>query len=132
MKKGTFVRRSVNRYSKLGLRRKKKQIWRRPNGRDNKMRDKRRGYSAVVSIGYKKSPSKEKILIIRNLEELKKSSSKEVVLGRVGKKNKIEIVKYAQEKNIKILNLNEKKYLKENDREKKKKSIKETPKEDKK
>ena len=49
-----FLRRTWNRYSKLGKRRKKKQVWRRPTGRDNKMREKRRGYPAVVSLGYRK------------------------------------------------------------------------------
>ena len=49
-----FIRRIWGRYSKLGKRRKKKQVWRRPTGRDNKMREKRRGYPSIVSIGYQK------------------------------------------------------------------------------
>ena len=38
-----FKRRIWNRYSKLGKKRKKKQVWRRPTGRDNPMREKKRG-----------------------------------------------------------------------------------------
>ena len=57
-KKPKFLRRTWSRYSKLGKQRKKKQIWKAPKGRDNKMREKRKGYPAVVSIGYKK-PQKE-------------------------------------------------------------------------
>jgi len=54
-----FLRRTWNRYTKLGRKRKKKQKWRRPTGRDNKMREKRRGYPKIVSVGYKNS-GKEK------------------------------------------------------------------------
>jgi len=35
-----FLRRTWSRYSKLGRKRKKKQKWRKPTGRDNKMREK--------------------------------------------------------------------------------------------
>ena len=47
-----FLRRTGNKLVKLGKGRPKKQVWRSPKGRDNKMREKRKGYAAVVSIGY--------------------------------------------------------------------------------
>jgi len=50
MAKKRFLRRLTNRYLKLGKKRKKKQKWRKPKGRHNKMREKERGYPAVVSI----------------------------------------------------------------------------------
>ncbi len=68
-KKSKFLRRIHNRYSKLGRRRKKKQIWRRPTGRDNKMRERRRGYPARVQIGYKKNEHEE-FETINNVKEL--------------------------------------------------------------
>ena len=73
-----FLRRSSDRYVKLGLRRKKNQQWRKPTGRDNKMREKRRGYPAVVQVGYIKDKDvrgkvKEKIPVkVHNLKDLEK------------------------------------------------------------
>ena len=109
-----FLRRTWSRYSKLGKRRKKKQVWRRPTGRDNKMREKRKGYPARVSIGYKKGKNEKKEIIrIDNQKNLAKIQKDEiVVLGKMGKKKKIEIVKKAREKKIKISNLNIEKFLK--------------------
>ena len=80
-----FLRRTWDRYSKLGKKRKKKQKWRNPKGRDNKMRERRRGYPKVVSIGYKKPVSKKPILI-KNVSELERVKNKEVILGKIGKK----------------------------------------------
>ena len=110
-----FLRRSWDRYSKLGRKRKKKQVWRRPTGRDNKMRERRRGYPARVSIGYKKSERKEKQTIIKNIEDLKRiEKNSMVIIGHVGKKKKIDIAKKAREGKIKITNLNIDTFLKEN------------------
>jgi large subunit ribosomal protein L32e len=118
-----FLRRTWNRYSKLGKKRKKKQVWKRPTGRDNKMREKRRGYPAVVSIGYKKDKkSRKKILVIRNskdLDSIKKDCI--VVIGNVGKKKKIEILQKAKGKKIKFQNINAEKFLKKNVKIKKEK-----------
>ena len=122
-----FLRRTWNRYSKLGKKRKKKQVWRRPTGRDNKMREKRRGYPAVVSIGYKKDKeSRKKILVIRNPKDLD-SVKKEfiIVIGNVGRKKKIEILEKAKEKKIKFQNINTKKFLKKNIKVKKENKIEE-------
>jgi len=114
-----FIRRSWYRYSKIGERKKKKQVWRSPKGRDNNLREKRRGYSAVVSIGYKTSRKeigkiRNKIpVIVRNLKELEKVKKDEIVIvGGVGLKKKIEIIKKAKEKGIEIQNINVKKFLK--------------------
>ncbi len=130
-----FLRRSWDRYSKLGKGRKKKQVWRKPRGRDNKMREKRKGYPVVVSIGYKKPGKKidEKKLIIMNVRDLNKvKENKIVIIGKVGTKKKIEIVKKANEKKIKIHNLNVKKFLKELEKKEKKTKEKENKKPEKK
>lgn len=116
-----FLRRSSDRYGKLGKGIKKNQKWRRPTGRDNKMRDKRRGYPATVSIGYR-TPREERgkiggmeLVKVENLVQLAKVDVKKsiVIVGKVGKKTKIEIVKKAKELGIKIANLKVKKILKE-------------------
>jgi len=125
-----FLRRTWNRYSKLGKGRKKKQKWRKPTGRDNKMREKRKGYPVVVSIGYKKNSglrgkiSKKQAVVVKNVQELEKTKANQIaIIGNIGKKKKLEIAKKAKEKKIQIHNLNIKKFLKQ--MEKRKKSEKE-------
>ncbi|MEK6945749.1 MAG: eL32 family ribosomal protein [Nanoarchaeota archaeon] len=117
----TFLRRSHNRFSKLGLRRKKKQVWRSPKGRHNKMRKKRKGYPAVVSVGYSTDKKiKGKIndktpVVINNMKELEGLKNDRVVLiGKIGKKKKLEIVKKLKEMKISMLNLNVNRFLKKN------------------
>src|SRR6056297_993908 len=99
-----FLRRDVNRFAKFGKGRGKKATWRKPKGRDNKMREKRKGYPAVVSVGYRKNKNlrgtiKEKSPIeIMNVNDLKKMGKENIgIVGNVGKKKKIEIVKKAYE-----------------------------------
>lgn len=98
-----FLRRDWSRFRKFN--RKKKQKWRRPTGRDNKMREKRKGYPAVVSVGYKKPTRKEQI-VINNLNDLEKVTKNDfVVLGKIGKKKKIEILEKAKSKGIEFSNI---------------------------
>jgi large subunit ribosomal protein L32e len=110
----TFLRRTSFRYSKLGKRRKKKQIWRRPTGRDNKMREKRKGYPAVVSVGYRTNKKEQKNFVnVENMKDFGKVQEGDIiVLGNIGMKRKIEIAKFAKEKKIEISNLNVEKFLK--------------------
>ena len=123
-----FLRRTWNRYGKLGKGKKKKQVWRSPKGRDNKMREKRKGYPGVVSIGYKKKKSEKKnIRTIRNLKDLEKIKKNEIIiLGNVGKKKKIEIAKEAKKMKISVQNLNIKKFLKKSEKKKEETKKKET------
>ncbi len=114
-----FLRRNWNRHSKLGKGRKKKQVWRKPKGRDNKMREKRKGYPAVVSIGYRKKKNLrgkingKNIIVIRNAKDLEKvNESKTAVLGSLGRRKKIEIAQIAKKMKIKFHNLNTDKFLK--------------------
>ena len=122
-----FLRRTSNLHLKLGRKRKRKQVWRRPTGRHNKMRDKRRGYPAVVSVGYGTKKQEKgliegkkpvKIMTIKDLGKLKKNEIG--LLGKIGKKKKLEIAKLAEEKGIKIANLNTKKILRKELRKKNK------------
>lgn len=115
-----FLKRTWNRYSKLGKGRKKKQVWRRPKGRDNKMREKRKGYPIVVSVGYKKKKSERKnIRVVRNIEDLEKTEKNDmIIIGDIGKKKKIEIAKKAIKMKIPIQNINIKKFLKKSEKQK--------------
>ena len=123
MTKRKFLKRTWNRYSKLGRGKKKKQVWRKPKGRDNKMREKRKGYPRVLDVGYKKSKKEiKKISVIRNIKDLEKIRKNEfIVLGKIGKRKKIEIVKKAKEIGVRIQNINIEKFLMEVDKSEKKK-----------
>ena len=116
-----FLRRSCDRYSKLGKKRKNKQIWRKPTGRDNKMREKRRGYPVVVSIGYRGAKIKrgktelKTPILVKNLNDLEKIKTNQIaIIGNIGKKKKLEIAKKAKEMKIKLSNMNQEKFLKLN------------------
>lgn len=118
-----FLRHTSHKYSKLGRRRKNKQIWRRPTGRDNKMREQRRGHPPIVSIGYSTDKrergkiTKKTPIIVRNVSQIEKIQKNQIaILGNVGKKKKIEIAKKAKELNIEIYKLNIEKFLKLNDK----------------
>ena len=116
-----FLRRTWSRYSKLGKGRKKKQVWRKPTGRHNKMREQTKGSAAIVSIGYRSAKRlrdklmDKKPVKIRNLKELEKIKENEIaIIGSVGKRKKIEIAKKAKEMKIEIYNMNPEKFLKLN------------------
>ena len=117
-----FLRRTSSRYSRLGKKRKKKQIWRTPTGRHNKMREKRKGYPIIVSIGYRTDKSlrgkikDKKPVKVMNIKDLNKIGKENIaIIGKVGNKKKIEIIKAAREKNIEIANLNIDKIIKKNE-----------------
>lgn len=129
-KRPKFLRRKNKAYSKLGKGRKKKQVWRRPTGRDNKMREKRRGYPAVVSIGYRGEKSTRDTLknkqpiMIMNLNDLKKVTKENVaVIGKVGKKKKLEIASEAKKMKIELYNMNPDKFIEKNKKVKKVKKV---------
>ncbi|HTZ41626.1 MAG TPA: eL32 family ribosomal protein [Candidatus Omnitrophota bacterium] len=114
-----FLRRGWERYSKTGKRRKKKQVWRRPHGRDNKMREKRKGYGPVVSIGHRTAKAErgkveeKNMIMANNVKDLSIAKSGDIVIfGKIGKKKKMEMAKTAKEKGIRVYNLNVNKFLK--------------------
>lgn len=124
MSRRKFLRSKWRAHSKLGKGRKKKQKWRKPKGRDTKMRLKKKGNPKTVSVGYKKQKKAEekKTEVVRNISEfLNVKKGGKVILARIGKKKKIEILKKAKEKGIDILNVNIKKFLERVESEKQKK-----------
>jgi len=110
-----FLRRTWSRYSKLGRGRKKLQKWRRPTGRDNKMREKRKGYPARVSVGYKTIRT-EKPIVVMNISELESVKDKKIIIGKIGKKKRLEIANKAKKMKLQIMNLNVEKLLKNSER----------------
>ncbi len=110
-----FLRRDIGHHIRLGSRRRKKQIWRRPKGRDNKMRESRKGRPPLVSIGYKKK-KKKNVIMVYNLQDLENAKKYDTaILGKVGKKKKNEILKKASEMKLGFQNVNMGKFLKKNE-----------------
>ena len=121
MTKKKFLRRDTSRHSQFGKRRKKLLSWRKPKGRDNKMREKRQGYPRVVKIGFKKN-RKENIKTTYNLKDIEGiQRNQKIILGKVGKKKKIEMIKKAQELRLTLENANIKSFLKKAEKIKDKK-----------
>jgi len=109
VKKKKFVRTDFRKYSKLGVRRKNKQKYRKGKGIDNKMRLNIKGHLKKVTIGYKNMKKtrglvKElKPIMIKNLKDLKKLGKSEIgIIAKIGNKKRKEIVEYAIKNNIKL------------------------------
>lgn len=108
-----FQRRGWYKHKRIGKGKKRMVGWRKPKGRDNKMRENRKGRPPIVSIGYKNKKENKKRVMIYNLNDLENIKKGDVViLGKIGRKNKIEIAKKGQEKGIIFQNINLKKLLK--------------------
>jgi len=119
MTKQKPIFRQVNshKYSKLGVRRKKKVKYRKPTGRDNKIRLNMIGHLRKVRIGFRNKTSerglvnKMEIVMVYNVDDLKKIKDKMIgIVGKIGTKKKKEIAEYAGKHNIKLLNLKIKKF----------------------
>ncbi len=128
-----FLRGKWRTYSKLGRGRKSKQKYRKAKGRHNKIREKLKGNPILVAIGFKKQRKKEaEAKVIHNIQELeglKKGES--IILSKIGQKSRLKIVEKAKEKEIKILNLNIRKFIKKVERRKKEKQLERKGKEEK-
>ncbi|MEK6913972.1 MAG: eL32 family ribosomal protein [Nanoarchaeota archaeon] len=131
-----FLRRNWSKASRLGKGRKKKQIWRSAKGRHSKTRNKRKGYPAIVEVGFgqdnktKGLIDDKKPILVYNVKELGNVKKGEIaIIGKVGKKKKIEIAKVAKEKGISLFNLNAGKLLKKAEKKQKMKEETKTKKE---
>jgi len=110
-----FLRRNIGFHIRIGKKRKNRRVWRKPKGRDNKMRERRKGRPPLVSIGYKGKKEKRKKIMVYNLQDLGDAGKHDlIILGKVGRKKKIEILKKALEMKIGFQNVNIGKFLKEN------------------
>jgi large subunit ribosomal protein L32e len=103
-----FVRQESWRYDRLA------ENWRKPKGKDNKMRKQKSGMPAIVKIGYRGPraarglhPSGYADNVVHNTAELARLDPKKDAarIGHtVGKKKRIEIINKAVELGIKVLN----------------------------
>ena len=103
-----FIRQESWRYDRLA------ENWRKPKGKDNKMRKQKSGMPAIVKIGYRGPraarglhPSGYSDNLVHNAAELTKLDPRKDAarIGHtVGKKKRIEIINKAVERGIKVLN----------------------------
>ncbi len=118
-KKPFFRRTDGHNYSRLGVRRKNKQVYRKPRGGENKIRLQMKGHVKKVKIGFKNKKSerglikgKKKIMIF-NIKDLDKIGKGMIgIIGKIGMKKKIEIAEKVLKDKIEVLNLNAEKFLK--------------------
>jgi len=111
-----FLRRGWYKHKRIGKGKKRKVGWRKPKGRDNKMRESRKGKPPIVSIGYKKQKDNRKKRIIYSIKDLENANKNDIIiLGKTGKKRKIEIIKKAIESGIVFQNVNLRRFLKKNE-----------------
>jgi len=109
MKKLKFTRQDAHKKVKLGNK------WRRPKGLHSKMRLSFKGYNKTVSIGYGSPKNTRgldksglKLMTIKSLKELEKIDAKKeciTVAKTMGLKKKIEVLKQAMKKGIKVVNV---------------------------
>lgn len=108
-----FIRQDSNRHSKLGKHRKNLQKWRKPKGRQSKMRKKRKSYPVQVSIGFS-SPKSDtgkilgliplRVVSLADIAGLKKSNIA-ILSSTLGAKKKMEAIKLLEKSGIEIFNL---------------------------
>lgn len=120
-----FLRRNWTKASRLGKGRKNKQVWRSAKGRHSKTRNKRKGYPAIVEIGFRTEKKgrdlldKKEQVRVSNVSDLSKVQKNQIaVIANVGYKKKIAIAEEAKKKGIEVYNVNCSKLLKKNEKRK--------------
>jgi len=110
-KKPKFRRKDWNKKLKLGKKAKKKRKYRAPRGIDNKIRLKEKAYAQMPSIGWgsdKKTRGKIKGVEVKRIENIKQlndvKKGQGIIIAKLGKRKKQEIIKKAKGMKIIILN----------------------------
>ncbi|MFH1915897.1 MAG: eL32 family ribosomal protein [Nanoarchaeota archaeon] len=114
-KKPHFIRQDAHKQKKL------KKTWRKPKGKTNKVRLRKRGYVRMVETGWG-SPRDTKgtlidgkrpiiITTIKDIEKLNKKTDAAVISGKLGARKKIIIIEELKKKGIPVANFNPEDYL---------------------
>ena len=110
-KKPTFIRRDWYKRKKLGKTVKKKRNWRAAKGRQNKIRLSVKGYAKAPSPGYgadkktRRQINGVNVIRVENIKQMEKIEKRfGIIIGKIGKKKREEILKIAAEKGIDVLN----------------------------
>ncbi len=109
--KPKFLRNDWHKKIKLGSTVKRNRKWRGAKGRHNKLRLNRKGHTQRPKVGWGSSNEiKNKVeglevIRVENLKDLENvGKGVGIMIGRIGKKKREEIIVKAKEKKIKILN----------------------------
>ena len=115
-KKPKFLRQDWHKKIKIGSKVKRKRKWRAAKGRHSKIRLGRAGHTSKPKIGWgadrkiKGKINNMEIVRVENLMQLEKVEKGEgVIVGKVGRKKRQEILEKAKARGLKIIN----KYRKE-------------------
>ena len=116
--KPVFRQVDAHKYSKLGVRRKKKVKYRFPNGRDNKIRLNYAGRLRKVKVGFKNENdgrhlvNGKKVIMIYNVADLKKIVEGCIgIIGKIGNKNKKAIAEHVVKNKMELFRFDAKKFL---------------------
>ena len=116
--KPVFRQVDAHKYSKLGVRRKKKVKYRFPNGRDNKIRLNYAGRLRKVKVGFKNENvgrglvNGREVVMVYNVEDLKKIVDGKIgIIGKVGDKNKKAIAESLVKNKVDVYRFDAKKFL---------------------
>ena len=122
-RQANFQRTKFYAYVKLGKKHKKLRKYRRATGRHNKIRQKWRGKTPMVQIGYKNRCATRGLIndktpiLVHNVNELSNVLKDNIIIiAKTGDRNKLEIAKEAVKRNMEIANLNAKKFIKQMER----------------
>jgi len=120
-KKPTFIRQDAQKAIRL----KNKHHWRKPEGMHSKMRKKLRSVRRQPSIGFS-SPREVRglttegfrVIMVHNVAQLATITEPITIASTVGLRKKVEIVKKAKEKKLRVLNVKDlDKFLAETEKE---------------
>ena len=118
--KPVFRQVDAHKYSKLGVRRKKKVKYRFPNGRDNKIRLNYAGRLRKVKVGFKNENAGrglvhgKMVVMVFNVEDLKKIGKDMIgVIGKIGDKNKKQIAEHVVKNKVELYRFDAAKFLKD-------------------
>ncbi|MBU0957452.1 MAG: hypothetical protein KKF56_01440 [Nanoarchaeota archaeon] len=120
-----YTRRNTNELLRLGKKNKKLRKWRRPRGRDNKMRERVKNRQKRPEIGSRKTKNEQgKVrgktpMLIKTINDLKKIKKENIaILAKVGFKTKNKIAQEAKKLNIQFSNFDVFKFLTKQEPEK--------------
>ena len=110
-KKPKFLRNDWHKKIRLGRKIKKKRKWHGAKGRQNKLRLNRKGHQQRPKVGW--GADKNSKGFVQGVEAIRVENVKEImsikkgagiIIGKIGKKKRLQIIKKANEMKIKILN----------------------------